>query len=151
MSQPAALPVYSRVWNRLKQFPQVLAAGSQQPPATSGMAAAAFLSGGIGTVLMMLVHHYSDTHKEFETFLHQVVGAWMPGAVSTDPVWGNIGSYAGKETAMLLGWLISWPILHGLLKHRQVAPKTMFLGLLGLFTIATAMSWHPLFPYLPLQ
>jgi hypothetical protein len=146
-----SLPVYSQVWNAVKRFPQVIATGSTHPPRNSGVAAAAFLSGGIGAALMMLTHHYSDTHKEFETFLHKTIGAWMPGAVNTDTMWGNIGSYAGKETVLLLGWLMSWLILHWVWRHQSIAPRVMFLGFLGLYTIAAAMSWHPLFPYLPLQ
>jgi hypothetical protein len=145
------IPVYSQAWNGLKKFPSFLSKGSDHAPEKSGMAAAALISGGIGAVLMMISHHISDTNAPFETFLHKTVGAWMPGAVNSDPMWGNIGSYAGKETVILIGWLASWAILHLILRDKQVKPRALFFWLISLYTVATVMCWHPLFPYLPLQ
>ncbi|NJM46162.1 MAG: hypothetical protein HC860_08250 [Alkalinema sp. RU_4_3] len=146
-----SLPIYSRLWTQVKQFPGLLSRGSDHAPEKSGMAAAALISGGIGAVMMMIIHHISDTNKDFEQILHKTIGAWMPGAVNADPMWGNIGSYAGKETVMLVGWLGSWALLHFALRDRQVIPRTMLFWMISLYAIATAMSWHPLFPYLPLQ
>jgi len=146
----ASEPLYTRFWNRLKRFPQILHQGSHNPPATSGPAAAFLISGGIGAVTMMVVHHLSDTSKDRENIV-RTIGSWIPGSVNLDPMWGNIGSYAGKETFMLIGWLFSLAILYPLLKNKQVKPRTIFFWLFGLFTLATAMAWHPLFPYLPLM
>ncbi len=146
----ASEPLYTRFWNQLKRFPQVLHQGSHNPPATSGPAAAFLISGGIGAVTMMVVHHLSDTSKDRENIV-RTIGSWIPGSVNLDPMWGNIGSYAGKETFMLIGWLVSLAILYPLLKNKQVKPRTIFFWLFGLFTLATAMAWHPLFPYLPLM
>jgi hypothetical protein len=140
---------YSLVWTQFKQFPQILSRGASHPPANSGIAAALLLSASIGSVVMMIVHHISDTHHDFENQV-KVLGSWILGSVSPDPMWGNIGSYAGKETALLLGWLISLAILYPLLRDRQVSTRVLFTGLFGLLTLATAMSWHPLFPYMPL-
>lgn len=56
-------PVYGLFWKQLKQFPKGLAAGSQNPPAVSGPAAAALISAGFGCFLMMVTHHLSDTSK----------------------------------------------------------------------------------------
>ena len=61
------LPIYSRAWNVLKQFPAILSKGSDNAPEKSGMAAAALISGGVGAVMMMISHHISDTNKGFET------------------------------------------------------------------------------------
>jgi hypothetical protein len=146
----ASEPLYTRFWNQLKRFPQVLHKGSHNPPATSGPAAAFLISGGIGAVTMMVIHHLSDTSKDRENVV-RIIGSWIPGSVNLDPMWGNIGSYAGKETFMLIGWLFSLGILYPLLKNKQVKPRTIFFWLFGLFTLATAMAWHPLFPYLPLM
>jgi hypothetical protein len=143
-------PFYGQIWSQLKQFPETIHQGSQRPPTTSGPAAAFLISGAIGPAAMMVVHHISDTHKAFETQVKSL-GSWIPGAVSPDPMWGNIGSYAGKETALLIAWLVSLAILYPYLKNKQVKAKTMFFWLFTLYTLATAMSWHPLFPYLPLQ
>jgi hypothetical protein len=146
--QPA--PIYSRLWTQFKQFPQWLHRGANRPPNTSGAAAAALFSGGIGAIAMMLTHHYSELSKANDRFLTQLVSV-IPNVTSKDPMWGNLGGFAGKEIMLLVGWLVSWAILHNILKHRQVKPRILILGLLSLFTIATAMTWHPLFPYLSLQ
>lgn len=143
-------PPYSSLWKKLRGFPGLVHKGSSSPPATSGGAAAFFISGGIGSVTMMIVHHFADTSKSFEKQV-TVFGSWIPGAVSRDPMWGNIGSYAGKETALLLGWLISLAILYPVLKNRQIKSMTIFGWLFGLYTLAAVMAWHPAFPYLPLQ
>lgn len=144
------VPLYVHLWHWLKQFPNAIHAGSQNPPATSGPAAAFLISGGIGSVVMMVAHHLSDTSKAREAVL-RTLGSWIPGSVNPDPMWGNIGSYAGKETMLLIGWLSSLAILYPLLKHQQIKPRVLFFWMLSLFTLATIMSWHPLFPYLPLQ
>jgi hypothetical protein len=150
MNNPAKQqPIYSRVWNYLKQFPNGLSVGSNHPPATSGTAAAALISAGIGCFTMMVTHHLADTSKEREQFIWEL-GKWIPGSDTGDKLWGNIGSYTGKETMLLVGWLISWVILHQLLEHKQVKTRTIFIWMFGLFVAATAMSWHPIFPYLPL-
>jgi hypothetical protein len=143
-------PFYSRLWDRLKTFPSGLYRGSQNPPATSGVAAAALLSGGIGAVAMMVTHHFAELSKA-NNKLVIAMGSWIPGALNPDPMWGNLENYAGKEMMFFVGWLLSWAILHPLLKNRQVKPSTLIFGLFGLFTLATAMAWHPLFPYLSLQ
>jgi hypothetical protein len=144
------LPLYARLWNWLKQFPKALSDGAKNPPPASGAAAAFLISGGIGAVAMMIAHHLSDTSKAREAFLKSL-GSWIPGSVSPDPMWGNIGSYAGKETVMLIGWLGSLAILYPILRCRNIKPHTIFFWLFSLYTLAAAMTWHPLFPYLPLQ
>ncbi|NJR38880.1 MAG: hypothetical protein HC781_08640 [Leptolyngbyaceae cyanobacterium CSU_1_4] len=143
-------PFYTQIWNGLKQFPGGLHEGSKNPPIASGGAAAFLISGGIGAAAMMVAHHLSVTSKAREAVLKSL-GSWVPGSTSLDPMWGNIGSYAGKETVMLMGWLGSLIILYPLLKNRNVKPRTIFFWLFSLYTLATAMAWHPLFPYLPLQ
>jgi hypothetical protein len=143
-------PWYARTWDYLKQFPKGIAQGHANPPDVSGTAAAALISAAIGCVTMMVAHHLSDTSKAREQALLSL-GSWIPGAQNPDPIWGNIGSYAGKETMLLMGWIVSWLILHSWIAHKQVKVRTLFVWLLGLMTIATVMCWHPLFPYLPLM
>lgn len=143
-------PIYVRLWNQFKQFPQSLHKGASQPPQTSGVAAAALLSGGIGAIAMMITHHYAEVSKANNQFVIEM-GAWIPGAMNPDPMWGNLENYAGKEMMFFIGWWLSWAILHPVLKNRKVKPRILIFGLLSLFTVATAMAWHPLFPYLSLQ
>jgi hypothetical protein len=146
----ALLPWYTRFWNWCKQFPAILATGSSTPPDTAGIAAAALISAAIGALMMMVTHHLADTSVDRERSI-EWLGSWMPGSQSTDPVTGNIGSYAGKETMLLVCWLVSWVILHDLLQYRQVSTRTIFFGTFGLLVAAIVMCWHPLFPYLPLH
>jgi hypothetical protein len=142
---------YGIIWTRAKQFPSGLARGSDSSPSGSGEAAAALISAAIGCVVMMISHHLSDGDKSktIEKFIHNL-GAWIPGSKNPDPMWGNIGSYTGKETMLLIGWTFSWAILYLLYKDKRVKVRELFIWLIGLMTLATAMCWHPLFPYLPL-
>jgi hypothetical protein len=144
-------PIYGKIWSWLKQFPQGLARGSKNPPQVSGSAAAAIISAGIGCFTMMITHHLSDADKSkaTEKIVHSL-GSWIPGSRNPDPMWGNIGSYTGKETMLLFGWLVSWLILSSLWRDKQIKSKTMLFWFFTLLIAATAMSWHPLFFYLPL-
>ena len=144
-------PRYKRLWVKSKQFPQSLAQGSKNPPLVAGPAAAALISAGIGCFSMMLSHHFavSDRTKVIDTVLGSL-GSWIPGSHNPSKIWGNIGSYSGKETVLLITWLISWFVLHSLWKNKNIKAKTMIFWLLTLMIAATALCWHPLFPYLPL-
>ncbi|BCL37333.1 hypothetical protein [Nostoc sp. MS1] len=143
-------PIYSQIWNQLKGFPKFLAEGAKNPPIVSGPAAAALISAGIGCFAMMVTHHLSDTSKDTEKLVWEL-GKWIPGSQSTSKLWGNIGSYTGKETMLLLGWLISWVFLSMIWRNKQIKSRTIFFWMFVLFIAATAMTWHPLFPYLPLS
>jgi hypothetical protein len=144
-------PFYTRTWNQLKSFPNGLAEGAKNPPNTSGSAAAALISAGIGCVTMMISHHFSDGDKSktVENWLW-TLGSWIPGSHNPSKLWGNIGSYTGKETMLLIGWLSSWIVLSLLWKNKQIKSRTIFFWMFVLFIAATVMSWHPIFPYLPL-
>ena len=142
-------PNYGRGWKRLKQYPHLLSQGANNVPNSSGVAASAFISAAVGCFTMMVVHHLADTSKTREAFIWKL-GAWIPGSNNPSKLWGNIGSYTGKETMLLVGWLVSWAVLHQLWKHKQVKSKTIFFWIFALMIASTAMCWHPLFPYLPL-
>jgi hypothetical protein len=142
-------PIYGRVWKRLRHFPKRLSQGANSSPAASGVAAAAFVSAAIGCFSMMVTHHLADTSKAREAFIWKL-GAWIPGSNNPSKLWGNIGSYTGKETMLLVGWLVSWIILHQLWQHKQIKAKTIFFWMFALMIAATVMCWHPLFPYMPL-
>jgi hypothetical protein len=141
--------MYEKIWDLVKHFPTSFAKGSSNPPPTSGGAAAALISVGVGCFTMMVTHHLAETSTEIDRFIWGL-GKWIPGSDTGDKLWGSIGSYTGKETMLLVGWLLSWLMLHNLLKHQQVKTRTIFLWTFGLVVAATVMSWQPLFPYLPL-
>ncbi|WP_293360025.1 MULTISPECIES: hypothetical protein [unclassified Microcoleus] len=142
-------PIYGKIWSNLKEFPKGLAEGAQTPPSNSGPAAAALISAGIGCFTMMVSHHLGDISKEINEMLWSL-GTWIPGSKTGNEMWGNIGSYTGKETMLLIGWLVSWPILYAIWKNKSVKSRTIFFWMFALLMASTAMSWHPLFPYLPL-
>lgn len=148
-NSPQPEPFYGKIWREIKYFPRGLSTGSKTSPTVSGPAAAALVSAGIGAFTMMVTHHLSDTSKAREKFIW-MLGSWIPGSRNPDPIWGNIGSYTGKETMLLVGWLISWLILSQLWKNKNISSKTIFFWMFFLLVAATAMCWHPLFPYLPL-
>ncbi|MFB2838095.1 hypothetical protein [Floridanema evergladense] len=144
------IPIYSQIWDTLKQFPKVLAEGSPNPPKVSGPAAAALVSAGFGCFLMMVFHHFSETTKSVDEMLSQI-GGWMPGSNNVDKMYGSLGSYAGKQTILLIGWLGSWLVLHLMWRKKNIKPRTMFFWMFVFFVAATVMNWHPLFPYLPIM
>lgn len=149
-NEQANKPIYSLIWDGLKRFPNVLAEGSPNPPKVTGPAAAALISAGFGSFLMMIFHHLGETSELFDRMLCQI-GSWMPGSHSNDKMYGAIDSYTGKQTILLIGWLGSWLLLHLIWRKKNIKPRTMFFWMFIFFVAATVMTWHPLFPYLPLM
>ena len=143
-------PVYSLIWEWFKHFPQGLAMGSQNPPTTSGSAAAALVSAGFGCFLMMVNQHLTVLYKAWDKMVWDL-GSWIPGSHNANKLYGEIGSYSGKETILLVGWLVSWFLLSLIWRHQGIKFRTILFWLFAFFVGATVMSWHPLFPYLPLM
>ena len=145
-----SLPWYVRLGNQLQKFPQGLSKGAEQSPPTSGAAAAALVSAAFGCFTMMVNQHFATIFKAWNEIIWDL-GGWIPGSRNPDPLYGEIGSYSGKETILLISWLGSWFILHKLWRDRNVKTSTIFSSLFFLLVAATVMNWHPLFPYLPLM
>lgn len=134
----------------LKKLPQELADGSQNNPQVSGPAAAALISAAFSCFILMVNQHFTSIFKAWNDIIWDL-GGWIPGSRNPDPIYGEIGSYSGKETVMLITWLASWFILHQLWKNKQIKFPTIFVCLFAFLVAATVMNWHPLFPYLPLM
>jgi len=145
-----SLPFYVHLWNQLKKFPGGLAAGAEDPPAISGPAAAALVSAAFSCLLLMIDQHFCSIFQSWNTIVWSL-GDWIPGSKNPDQFYGEIGSYSGKETVMLIGWLVTWFILATLWRNRQIKFSTIFFCLFTFIVAATVMNWHPLFPYLPLM
>ncbi|MDB9516933.1 hypothetical protein PN466_08235 [Roseofilum reptotaenium CS-1145] len=143
-------PIYVKYWNQIKRFPGGLATGAKLAPTVSGPAAAALVSAAFSCFLLMVNQHLCSLFPEWNTIVWKL-GYWIPGSKNPDPIYGEIGSYSGKETVMLIGWIVSWLMLHQFWKHREIKFSTIFFYLFTFLVAATVMNWHPLFPYLPLM
>ncbi len=146
----AKKPIYGKVWQKFQKFPSVISEGKKNPPQTSGVAAAALVSASFSCFILMVNQHLTSISKEWNDIIWSL-GDWIPGSKNPDPVYGEIGSYSGKETVLLISWLLSWVILHQIWKNSNVKFSTIFMCLFGFLVAATVMNWHPLFPYLPLH
>ncbi|MGA2783979.1 MAG: hypothetical protein ABSF09_04710 [Candidatus Bathyarchaeia archaeon] len=78
----------------------------------TGPAVAAFLSAMIG-LLSLGIANLGDETTVLTNFLLQTGKLWVPNAQ-------GIGPYSGKETFLLLGWLVSWVVLHLILRKRDI-------------------------------
>lgn len=150
MKQKLFSPWYSKLWKSFRQFPTSLAKGSSTTPKNSGPAAAALISAGFSCFALMVNQHLASVSKSWNTIVWDL-GSWIPGSKNPDPLYGEIGSYSGKETIMLASWLICWLFLGWLWRNRQINTRTIFWWLITFLVAATVMNWHPLFPYLPLM
>ena len=104
---------------------------------TTGPAAAAVLSAGLGLLALGIAQVLSEVSEAFKHAMQTLGNLWIPGAA-------GIGPYSGKETAALIVWLGSWLVFHALLKRRDVnlvAAGVLALGLVGL---ATTLLWPPI-------
>lgn len=107
----------------------------------NGAAQAAVLSAMIAFLTLAFVNLGTEISSTFQTWVHGVGKLWIPGAE-------GIGPYSGKETLMLVGWLLSWVILGKVLKNREwnmVFVLVLFLTGVG---IATTLLWPPVFKFL---
>lgn len=103
---------------------------------TTGPAAAALLSVGLGLLALGLSQVLSEASTRVKDAMQAVGNAWMPGAQ-------GIGPYSGKETLALLVWLITWAALHALLRRREVSVVLAATVALVLVGAATTMLWPP--------
>lgn len=108
---------------------------------TTGPAAAAVLAAGIGLLALAVAQVASAASSAFRASMQALGNLWMPGAA-------GIGPYSGKETVALLAWLLTWFVLHRLLRQRDVslvAAGTIALLFIGL---ATTLLWPPVTDWL---
>jgi hypothetical protein len=90
----------------------------------------------IGLLTMGIVHTVTDALKSFSDWVLFVGKLWIPNAQ-------GIGPYSGKETFLLIGWLLSWAVLHLLLRKRDLklaAPVVVFA--IGM-ALATLLIYTP--------
>ncbi|GAB4279237.1 MAG: hypothetical protein Fur0025_06330 [Oscillatoriaceae cyanobacterium] len=147
---PKFIPTFRLIWHQGKTFTQGLAAGADDNPSVSGPGAAAIISAAFSCFVLMINQHLTISFPQWDKIVWDV-GSWIPGSKNPDKFYGEIGSYSGQETIMLIFWLASWLLLHQIWKNRQISTKTIFMSWFFFLVAATVMNWHPLFPYMPLM
>ncbi len=103
---------------------------------TTGPAAAALLSAALGLLALGVSQVLSEHSDAFRQAMQALGNRWIPGA-------SGIGPYSGKETVALLAWLLSWVLLHRVLRRRDVNLVTAGALALVLIGIATTILWPP--------
>ncbi len=104
----------------------------------NGTAQAAILSAMIGLLTLALVNLWTDISEGFKEAVHTIGKLWMPGAE-------GIGPYSGKETLALAAWLLSWLILHQVLRSKAWNDRVVLVVFLIGIAIATTLIWPPVF------
>lgn len=106
-----------------------------------GAAQAAILAAMLGFLTLAVVNLGTEISSNFKTFVHSIGKLWIPGAE-------GIGPYSGKETLMLVAWLLSWLIFGRILKNREWNMTfVLVLFLIGI-GVATTLLWPPVFGFL---
>ena len=111
---------------------------SVRPSRATGEAVAALLAAMIGMLTLAGVNQAAALSAGFAAWLHGIGKLWMPGA-------DGIGPYSGKETLSLVGWIVSWVMLHMALRRRELSLSRWLLVFLVGVAIATTFIWPPVY------
>lgn len=94
--------------------------------------AVAFLSGGIGLLVMSLSHVAAD------------LTGGPPGPVGKAlQLHAGIGPYSGKQALGVVAWLISWYLLQQLFIKKEIDPNKIMCWTYGLYALATLLIFPP--------
>lgn len=96
----------------------------------TGAMIAALYAAVVGLLTLAIVNIASDVDGGFR--------AWIT-------LHSGIGPYSGKVVLMLVAWAVSWPVLHVVLRRREVHVRTWFGVFLVLLLVATVLMWPPVF------
>lgn len=95
-----------------------------------GVAAAAFLASGIGSLVIGLL----TTGAVISVGLKNALNWWNPA-----------GPLTGKTTVGVIAWAISWVILHTLWKDKDVDFNKVFIVTLVLVALGFLLTFPPVF------
>lgn len=115
-------------------MPGELEPGADYRP--NGASVAALSAAAFGLLVLGVVVLATELSERAKNVVFDIGKLWIPRAA-------EIGPYAGKETFLLLGWLLSWLILHFALGGKEVNTKVWFGGALGALLVATLLVWPP--------
>ncbi len=96
----------------------------------NGPAAAALVAAGIGSVALGLF----TTLPEANTSVKEMLSFYSP----VDPL-------SGKTTLAVIVWLLSWAILHGWWRNKELAFGKVFITTLALIALGIVSTFPPFF------
>jgi lysylphosphatidylglycerol synthetase-like protein (DUF2156 family) len=96
----------------------------------TGVAAATFISSGIGTLVLGLL----TTGAVLSAGLKDAINLWNPA-----------GPLSGKSTFAVLAWIISWALMNTLWKGQDVDLRKSFIITLVLIGLGVLFTYPPFF------
>jgi hypothetical protein len=111
-------------------------------PFPTGPMVAAMMAVPCGELALLFADKVSNRSKAVEGWVFSL-GKWMPGATGSGPG-GSIGPYSGKETIALAVWLLSWVVLHVILRNRTISIAKSIKVFLILMIVITANFVDPI-------
>lgn len=97
---------------------------------------AAILSAAFAIFSLGAIQVWTELDAVMKERVFALGKAWMPGAE-------GIGPYAGKETVMLLAWVVAWVVLHLLWRRKTMDPRPWFAVALLLVLAGVLGVWPP--------
>ena len=92
-------------------------------------AAAVFFAAGIGAVMLGILTTLAEANASVKSALE-----W----------WASVGPLSGKTILSTAGFLVSWPILHVVLRDKDPEPRRVFIWVAILLAIGLLMTF-PIF------
>ncbi|MBI4546121.1 MAG: hypothetical protein HY703_13055 [Gemmatimonadetes bacterium] len=97
---------------------------------TSGPAAAAILSAGLGSLVLGIAVLLAVVSTDIKDFLN-----W----------WNPAGPLSGKSGVAVIAWLASWAALHFIWRNREVAIKPIAIAAVILIALGFLGTFPPFF------
>jgi hypothetical protein len=91
---------------------------------------AAFIAGGIGSLVLGLAVIGAETNASIKTFF-----TWNSG----------VGPLSGKTGVSIIAFIVSWVILHYVMRNRAVNLTTSFIICLVLTALGLLLTFPPVF------
>jgi hypothetical protein len=91
---------------------------------------AAFIAGGIGSLVLGLAVVGAETNASIKTFF-----TWNSG----------VGPLSGKTGVSIIAFIVSWVILHYVMRNRVVSLTTSFIICLVLTVVGLLLTFPPVF------
>ncbi len=102
----------------------------------AGAAQAAVLAAMFGILALALVNLGTEASENFKNSVQGIGKLCIPGAE-------GIGPYSGKEVISFFVWLLSWLLLHAILRGREWNNNAVATTFLIGMAAATTLVWPP--------